>query len=416
MKTPPQTQETTDTNNRRTFLKTMIAAGVAPLVLPSMTSADGHKKKIKLAVIGCGGRGQWIANLFAKHGGYELVAGADYFQDRLDEYSAKLGVPANKCYSGLNGYKKLIESGGVDAVAIISPPYFHPEQAEAAVKAGKQVYLAKPIAVDVPGCLSIKDSGALATKKGLTYLIDFQTRANEFFIEAVKRVHDGALGKLCFGESFYHANDPFKNAAEVLGPDPKNPESQLRVWGVDRTLSGDIITEQNIHTLDVMSWIMNKDPIKARGTFNQKVRPWGNCSDHFSVIYDYGDGVDVSFTSRQFVAHGTKPDGIKNRMFGEDGVLETQYSGPVLLRGIKGSFYRGGDSSGLYESGVVNNIATFYNAVTAGDSSNSTVAPSVQSNLVTILGREAAYSGKTVTWKKLLISSKSMKLKLDLKA
>jgi myo-inositol 2-dehydrogenase/D-chiro-inositol 1-dehydrogenase len=415
MKNLPQDTEIKDSNTRRKFLKTMLAAGAAPLVLPSLASADHHKKKIKLGVIGCGGRGQWIADLFVKHGGYELVAGADYFQDRLDEYSLRFKVPANKCYSGLNGYKKLIESGGVDAVAIISPPYFHPEQAEAAVKAGKQVYLAKPIAVDVPGSLSIEASGALATQKGLTYLVDFQTRANEFFIEAIKRVHDGALGKLCFGESSYHANDPFKNAAEVLGPDTQNPESRLRVWGVDRTLSGDIITEQNIHTLDVMSWIMNKNPVKARGTFNQKVRPWGNCSDHFSVVYDYGDGVDVSFTSRQFAAHGTKPDGIRNRMFGEDGVLETQYSGPVLLRGIKESFYRGGNSSGLYESGAVNNIAAFYEAVMAGDASNTTVAPSVQSNLVTILGREAAYSGKTVTWKKLMKTKKSMNLELELR-
>ena len=103
-------------------------------------------------------------------------------------------------------------------------------------------------------------------------------------------------------------------------------------------------------------------------------------------------------------------------MFGEDGTLETQYSGPVLLRGIQGSFYRGGDSSGLYESGAVNNIAAFYDAVKAGDASNSTVSPSVQSNLVTILGREAAYTGKTVTWKKLIKSKTSMKLDLELKA
>ncbi len=415
MNTLPQDQSS-DSKNRRTFLKTMIAAGAAPIVLPSMTSAAHHGKKIKLGVIGTGGRGTWIAKLFAKHGGYDVVAGADYFQDRLDKYCRDVGVAKNKCYSGLNGYKKLIDDGGVDAVAIISPPYFHPEQAEYAVNAGKHVYLAKPIAVDVPGTLSIEASGALASKKGPTYLVDFQTRANEFFQEAIQRVHDGALGTLSFGESFYHANDPFKAAADVLGPDPQNPEARLRVWGVDRVLSGDIITEQNIHTLDVMSWIMNKDPVKATGTFNQKVRPWGNCSDHFSVIYDYGNGVDVSFTSRQFAAHGTKPDGIRNRMFGENGTLETQYSGPVLLRGVKGSFYRGGDSTGLYESGTVNNIADFHKAVKAGDATNSTVEPSVQSNLVTILGREAAYSGKTVTWKKLLKSKKSMKLDLELTA
>ena len=116
MDTRPQTSHSSETKPRRTFLKTMLAAGAAPLVLPSITSAVGHQKKIKLGLIGCGGRGQWIADLFAKHGGYELVAGADYFQDRLDEYSSKFGVPANKCYSGLNGYKKLIESGAVEAV------------------------------------------------------------------------------------------------------------------------------------------------------------------------------------------------------------------------------------------------------------------------------------------------------------
>ena len=83
----------------------------------------------------------------------------------------------------------------------------------------------------------------------------------------------------------------------ALAAEPNNPEVRLRAWGMSRVLSGDIITEQNIHTLDVMSWIMNKNPVKARGTFNQKVRPWGDCSDHFSVIYDYRYWI----TSRSFV-------------------------------------------------------------------------------------------------------------------
>ena len=412
----PEDPESQNSTNRRSFLKTMLAAGAAPIVLPSISSAAHHGKKVKLGIIGTGGRGQWIGDLFAKDGGYDIVAGADYFQDRLDQFSEKLAVPANKCYSGLNGYKKLIESGGVDAVAIMSPPYFHPEQAEAAVKAGKHVYCSKPIAVDVPGCLSIDESGALATKKGLTFLVDFQTRANEFFQEAIKRVHDGALGKLCWGESFYHAGDPFGHAPDYLKKNPNDPEARLRVWGVDQVLSGDIITEQNIHTLDVMSWIMDKTPVRARGASSQKVRPWGNCQDHFSIIFDYGNDIDVNFSSRQFNAHGTKPDGIWNRMYGEDGTLEAKYSGPVLIRGGKDTFYRGGDSAGVFTSGAIANIASFHKAVKAGDASNTTIAPSVRSNLVTILGREASYSGKTVTWKKLMKEKKALKLDLDLNA
>ncbi len=403
--------------NRRRFLKSVLAAGAAPIVLPSLSlAANAPSRKVRLGLIGCGGRGQWIADLFAKHGGYQIVAGADYFQDRLDSFSKTFDVPSSKCYSGLSCYQKLLEDGGVDAVAIESPPHFHPEQAQAAVNAGKHVYLAKPIAVDVPGCLSVEESGALATRKGITFLVDFQTRANEFFVEAVKRVHGGALGKLSFGESSYHANNPFKAAAEILGPDPKNPDSRLRAWGVDQALSGDIIVEQNIHTLDVMSWIMNKPPQQAFGSSNQKMRPWGNCQDHFSVIFNYGDEVDVSFTSRQFAAQGTKPDGILNRMFGEEGVLEAKYSGPVLLRGGAKNFYRGGDSKGLYQSGATANISSFHASIIAGDASNATVAPSVRSNQVAILGRTAASEGRIVTWKEMLKSKKSLKLKLDLKA
>lgn len=394
----------------------MLAVTAAPIVFPSISSADHHNNKIKLGLVGCGKRGQWIAELFMKHGGYELVAGADYFQDKLDEVSTKFNVSPAKCYSGLNGYKKLLDSGGVDAVAIISPPFFHPEQAEAAVKSGKQVYLAKPVAVDVPGCFSIEESGALATSKGLTFLVDFQTRANEFYVEAIKRVHNGALGTLSFGEGFYHASDPWLNASEILSPDPQNPENRLRAWGVDRVLSGDIITEQNIHTLDVMSWIMNKPPVKAVGTCNQKIRRIGNSNDHFSVIYDYGENIDVSFTSRQFAAHGTRPEGIKNRMFGESGVLETEYQGQILLRGKKESFYRGGDSSGLYTTGAVKNIADFYNAVVRGEGENTTVPASVRSNLVTLLGRQAAYTRKEVTWQQLLRSKRTLKHNLDLRS
>ncbi len=364
-------------------------------------------------MIGCGGRGTFLTPLFQEHGGYEIVAGADYFQDRLDDWSGRFGIPNDKCYVGLKGYQRLIDEGGVDAVIIKSPPYFHPEQAEYAVKAGKHVYLAKPIAVDVPGCLSVEQSGALATAKGLTYLVDFQTRVEPHFVEAIRRVHAGALGTWSFGEGFYHAEDPFGFAPDVLGPDPEDPERKLRAWGVDQVLSGDIITEQNIHTLDVMSWIMNEAPISASGSCNQKIRPWGNCHDHFSVIYNYSNGVDVSFTSRQFAAHGSKPEGIKNRMFGEDGVLEAEYAGQVLLRGKH--FYRGGDSAGLYKNGAVWNIAGFYDAVMRGDASNPTVGPSVRSNLVTILGREAAYSGKIVTWEAMMAKRDPWKLDLELR-
>ncbi len=355
--------------------------------------------KIDLGVIGCGGRGTWIANLFQKHGGYNIVAAADYFPDRVNTFGAKLGVPAERRFTGLSAYQRLLEQK-VDAVAIESPPFFHPIQAAAAVAAGKHVYLAKPVAVDVPGCKTIEDSAAKATASRLCFLIDFQTRANEFFVEALRRVHDGALGRLAFGEATYHAEDPFGEQAQYARSN--DVESRLRAWGLSRELSGDIITEQNIHTLDVASWIMGKPPLSAYGTGGRKFRDVGTCYDTFTVVFKYAEDVGVTFSSRQFNGQGTRPEGIRNRMFGSDGVLETEYGGQVLIRGKQ--FYRGGETPTIYEQGAVSNIAAFHNAIKRADYSNPTVAESVRSNLVTILGRTAAYKGSVVTWDELMRS------------
>jgi myo-inositol 2-dehydrogenase / D-chiro-inositol 1-dehydrogenase len=386
--------------SRRRFLKDAGGAAVAfSVVRPDLVRGSGANTKVDLGVIGCGGRGTWIANLFQKHGGYNIVAAADYFPDRVNSFGGKLGVPEARRFTGLSGYRRLLEQK-VDAVAIESPPYFHPIQAAAAVDAGKHVYLAKPVAVDVPGCRTIEASAAKATAGRQCFLVDFQTRANEFFIEALRRVHGGAIGRFAFGEATYHAEDPFGEQAQYARAN--DAESRLRAWGLSRELSGDIITEQNIHTLDVASWIMGTPPVSAYGTGGRKFRDVGNCFDTFSIVFEYAGDVGVTFSSRQFNGHGTRPEGIRNRMFGSDGVLEAEYGGQVLIRGKQ--FYRGGETPTIYEQGAVNNIAAFHDAIQRENYRNQTVAESVRSNLVTILGRTAAYKGAVVAWDELMHS------------
>jgi len=391
--------------NRRRF---MAGAGAAALsftvIKPELLRGAGANSKVNLGLIGCGGRGTWIANLFKEHGGYNVVAVADYFQDRIDNAGEKLGVaPANR-FSGLSGYKKLLEK--VDAVAIESPPYFHPEQAADAVNAGCHTYVAKPIAVDVPGCHSIGDSGKKATRNKLCFLIDFQTRADPFFIESLKRVRDGAIGELIFGEAIYHADCPFKRMYDTWRSDPEGAENRLRAWGLDKVISGDIITEQNIHTLDVMSWIMDCEPVSAIGVCGRAVRPVGTCNDHFALFFEYPNKVGITFSSKQFPGHGTQPDGIRNRMFGAKGILETAYGDLTMIRGE--NMYRGGRSPSIYKDGAVVNIATFHKSIMEGTYDNPTVEPSVRSNLVTILGRTAAYTGRKVTWGELVKSTEKL--------
>ncbi|MFO8014258.1 MAG: Gfo/Idh/MocA family oxidoreductase [Phycisphaerae bacterium] len=396
--TPP----TPDGMNRRRFLTTAAAAGAAGFAIVQAKSVRGSEALsiLNLGLVGAGGRGRWIAKLFRDDGGYKVTATHDYFASRSGAAGKEHDVPEKHRFAGLEGYKGLIASG-VDAVAIISPPYFHPRQAADAMEAGKHVYLAKPIAVDAPGCRSILASGKKATRKKQVFLVDFQTRADTFYIEALKRVHAGALGTFAFGESTYHANRIGKKGED------QTAEGRLRNWVFFKALSGDIITEQNIHTLDVMSWIMNTPPVTCWGTGGRKVRTdAGDCWDHFALTYQYPENVGIAFSSRQFNGHGTKPDGIRNRMFGAEGVLETQYGGEVLIRGKH--FWRGGKCPGIYKEGAVTNIRTFAEHILAGKVDNPTVEPSVRSNLVTVMGRTAAYEGRVVTWDETVKSNETM--------
>ena len=233
--------------DRRTFVAGLSAAGLMATT-PRLARGYQENAKLEIGLIGCGGRGNWITKLFQETGKFRWVACADYYRDRVDATGDRLGIDSERRYSGLAGYKRLLESR-LDAVVIETPPYFHPAQTAAAVAAGKHVFLAKPIAVDVPGCLSIAESGRLATENKLVMLVDFQTRASELYREARRRVRAGDIGKLVMGESHY----PWAGGGR--GPAPTNPEEQLRNWYYVLPLSGDFIVEQAIHTLDVATWI-----------------------------------------------------------------------------------------------------------------------------------------------------------------
>jgi len=384
--------------NRRQFIAGAGTAAVGLTVLnPQLAFADTANRKLDIGLIGCGGRGQWVIKHFADHGGFNVVACTDYFQDKVDAAGDKFGIPAARRFAGLSGYKRLLEQK-LDAVAIEPPPYFHPEQVAAAVDAGKHVYCAKPIAVDVPGCRSVEASGKKATEKDLCMIVDFQTRAHRSHQEAVKRVREGVIGDLVSVECGYQTGLVFASQDEARRKDPKNPELRLRAWGSDRTFSGDVITEQNIHALDMASWYLNAAPIRAYGTGGRKRDYVGNCWDHFAVIFYYPKNILVSFSSKQV---GFGFDDIMCRVYGVNGTADAHYSGDVMVR-ARDDIYNGGKASQIYDEGVTINVKTFYDSIINGDFSNPTVAPSVRSNLTTILGRTAAYKHGEVTWDKML--------------
>ena len=382
---------------RRAFLAGAAAATTFTILKPSTVFGAEANSILDIALIGCGGRGTWIADLFAQSGKYRFVACADYFADKVNATGDKFKIETNRRYTGLSGYKRLLETK-LDAVVIETPPYFHPQHAMDAVDAGKHVYIAKPIAVDAPGCLTIGEAGKRATAKKQVFLVDFQTRANEHFRKAVGEVHQGAIGQLVLAEAFY----PWAGGGR--GTPPTTPEEKLRNWYYVLPLSGDFIVEQSIHSLDVATWIINADPIRARGAGGHKVRPSNSIYDHFAIQYWFPGDLMLSFTCIQSIPF--VKDEIRARVFGSDGVIDVDYFGNVFLRGRESSVRANvGD---LYTSGTVVNINEFHAAVTQGDYSNKTVAPSVRSNLTAVLGREASYRGTELTLDALIKEGKKL--------
>ncbi|HLP78366.1 MAG TPA: hypothetical protein VK327_15790, partial [Candidatus Paceibacterota bacterium] len=327
--------------NRREFLNraTGTMAGMAALTAlnpllgfaqtnqPAVTTLAAPKRKIKIGQVGLGGRGAWIAGLFAQHGGYEYHAVADYFPAVSAAKGQELGVPAERCFSGLSGYKKVIESG-VEALVILDVPYFYPEQAKAAIDAGLHIYMAKPTAVDVPGAMSIAASGAAATAKKKVFLVDYQIPTDPVNLEVRKRILEGGLGKLAYVNTFGLSNgfgDP---------PKGKTIESRLQqlIWVNDVALGCDNIGNYDIHALDAALWVLGRLPVAATGHSRIcRFNPHGDAEDVIQVIYEYADGLLHTHVGQALP--NVVDDTLTAKFYGRDAYAEIAYWGHSLLRG-----------------------------------------------------------------------------------
>jgi myo-inositol 2-dehydrogenase / D-chiro-inositol 1-dehydrogenase len=386
---------TTPSITRRGFLSGAGAALSFAVVRPGAVAGTQANSRIKAGVIGLGSRGRMIAGMVQKHGGYEITAIADYFERAADTAGEQLGVPKTKRFSGLSAYKGLIASG-VEAVFLETPPYCFPEHVEAAVKAGRHVYMAKPLGCDVPGCLRIQAAAKKATEDKRVFLADFQTRTDPFLIEGVKRVQEGAIGRIGLLSSEYN-DESFRDL-----PKTATIESRLQelVWVNDDTLGGSYLVNAGIHAVDVALWIAGQMPTSATGA-SQIVRadPHGDSHDVFSLTYEFPNGMILNHRGE----HLKNRSEFRSDCFaqGQDGWLETGYTSRVRILGARAG-WRGGDVVNLYPSGAERNIDTFHKCVTTGVCNNPTIEPSVNATLATILGREAARRRAKLTLDELL--------------
>lgn len=400
--------ETTDAGRRRMLR----AAGGILLLKPGTVFGYQANSTVEIGLVGCGGRGNWIAPLFVEHAGARVVAAADVIRARLETTRDKLKVDAGRAYHGQDAHRELAHSK-LDAVVIESPPYFHPAHAASAVDAGRHVFCAKPIAVDVPDTRHFLAAGERARAKGLSFFVDFQSRARPVFRELVERIARGDIGRVAMAQVFYYANRPWTDRST-----PEMDAGQKRIvnWLGDRAISGDIIVEQNIHVIDMANWYLGGHPLKASGTGGRAnwagtKSDWGDSWDHFTVNYWYPEGVHASFSSHQL--SGRFSD-LCVRCFGLGGCADTHYGGAVrILAEDRARAWNGAEKDDTFTGGCVDNIKTFIESVRAGKPVHN-AAVAAESNLTAILGRMAAYRGGTVTWEEMQASTEKYQAELKL--
>ena len=383
----PKPLQTASLSRREFVVGTAVMA--AALAVPNASPApaaqpDAATPKIKLGVVGCGGRGAWIADLFRQHGGYEMHAVADYFPEVAEAAGNALGVDAARRFSGLSGYRRLIESG-VEAVALETPPCFFPEHVQAAVDAGMHVYMAKPIAVDVPGCLEVDAAARKATVDKRCFLVDYQMPTDPHVLECANRFREGAIERLGVVKSFYYGgmfSDP---------PLTESIESRLRslVWVNDMAIGGSYHVNACIHPIQAMMWVLGQTPVAAVGiSRTARNEPHGDSHDMYGITYEFADGLIWTHTGRHAKGITGPEDPLATCEFLGDAYMKIGYGGRAFIRGGS-KHYAGGTIDNLYQAGAVRNIASFHQQITNGDFANDTVRMAIDSCLATILGREA---------------------------
>ncbi len=393
--------------SRREFiLQTAATSAAAVMVsgIPFVHAAGGDK--IRVGVIGCGGRGTGAAlDCLAADPGVEIYAMGDAFQDRLDgslkglrERAAKesqadrINVAPERCFVGFDAYRKVIASG-VDLVVLAEPPHFRPMSLRAAVEAGKHVFMEKPVAVDPVGVRSVIASAEEAAQKKLAIVAGTQRRHTASFIETIKRIHNGDIGELVGGECYWLMGGLWLRQPK---PEWSQMEVQVRNWLYYTWLSGDHIVEQHVHNIDVVIWAFGAPPVKCLGVGGRQSRTdpaYGNVFDHFAVEYEFANGARVASMCRQ--AEGAAGR-VGERIVGTKGVATP--SGSIV--GEKTYKYEGPNVNGQRQEQVA-----LIKGIREGKPLNEG-RQIAESTLAAIMGRMSAYTGRELKYDWVLNASK----------
>lgn len=397
-------------NSRRDFVKYSALAG-AGLLMP--TGAHSmfnvfNEKRLKLAVIGCGGRGSGAAfQALQADSNIELVAMADAFEDRLSssysnlaeayEGTGKVNVKDAHKFVGLDAYKKAIDLA--DVVILATPPGFRPYHFEYAIENGKHVFMEKPVATDAPGVRKVLEMARKADENNLKVVVGLQRRYQENYRAIYEQVKQGKIGKITGGQVYWNSSGVWVNPRK---PEYTELEYQMRNWYYFNWLCGDHILEQHIHNIDVANWFVGEFPQSAQGMGGRQVRTgkeFGEIYDHHFVEFKYPSGAIISSQCRHQPNTMRK---VAEDFQGTQGKIDTNDAGTAYLHDWDGNeIFRATNSEGHNPYQEEHN--ELFKAIRNNKPLNDAEI-GAKSTLAAIMGRMATYTGQVISWEDALNS------------
>ncbi len=418
--TEPMKNSTTD---RRNFIRQSTLAAGSLLAMPLVSEASFFNSSvddtIKIALVGCGGRGTGAAleALLTKQN-VKIVAMADAFRDRIDACYAnlmaddlseiigfagsvknKVAVKEENKFVGFDGYLKAIPLA--DVVILTTPPGFRPIHFEEVVRQGKHAFVEKPLATDPAGIKRVLDAATIAKQKKLNIVVGLQRHYQTSYRELYKRLKDGMIGDIVSAQAWWNNEGVWVNKRK---PGMTEMEYQMRNWYYFNWLCGDHIVEQHIHNMDVVNWFKGSYPVKAQGMGGREVRKgkdFGEIFDHHYVEFEYADGTMMNSQCRHIPGTLSKVDEL---LVGTKGSI---HCGAAKIVDRKGStlfqFVKESDND-PYQS----EHDELFEAIAKGEYKFADAENGARSTMTAILGRMATYSGQVVEFDKALNSGLSI--------
>lgn len=368
--------------NRRTALASAIAA--------SLVKGTAQNSALRVGVLGTGNRGTFVASMLAKNTPGKVVALCDIFPEKMEAAKKEIGTPDARTYTD---FQKMLASD-IDAILIATPVFLHADHFEAALAAGKHIYIEKPASIDVAGCKRIMQAADRADRK-INISFGFQRRYSELYLKAKKLADSGAIGPIHLGFARFIKSDGVVDLSKQKTP-PATEREKIVQWGEWKALSGDLIVENNIHSIDVLNWFLGGRPLSAIGAGGSTTPRKGDMRDHNFVAFEYKNGVQGQLNGMTLAPPGYRD--VVEQFFGETGMIETSEK---HWRHFQNPQKETRELSP--RNNTIDSVAAFVDRITKGKPENTGVR-GAESTLTAILGRMAMDLKREVTWEEMMRS------------